>query len=121
MRQFERKIVALTRDFKETVQARVFADPAFGDALLKEGVEAMLAGEVEIGRAMLRDYIKATIGFEKLSVATGSSAKSLIRMFGTSGNPQAKNLFAVISHLQVKAGLTLHVTTQKNGHVESRG
>lgn len=107
--------MALTRDFKETIQARVLADPMFREALLKEGVEAMLAGDVDTGKAILRSYIKATVGFEKLSDEIGSSAKSLIRMFGPSGNPQARNLFAVISYLQRQAGLTLHVSTQKNG------
>ena len=41
--------------------------------------------------------------------ATGAPAKSLIRMFGPRGNPQAKNLFAVIGYLQKKAGLHLRV------------
>ena len=101
--------VALTRDFRATVQARVLADSAFRNALLRNGVDAMLAGDVDSGKALLRDYIKATGGFERLGAATGASPKSLIRMFGPSGNPQARNLFAVISHLQRDAGLTLHV------------
>ena len=104
--------MALTRDFKETVLARVQADPKFRDALLKEGIEILLAGDVDSGKAMLRDYIKATVGFEQLGAETGSSPKSLIRMFGPTGNPQARNLFSVISHLQRHAGLTLHVTAQ---------
>ena len=33
----------------------------------------------------------------------------LIRMFGPRGNPQAKNRFGVISYLQRRAGLHLHV------------
>jgi len=37
---------------------------------------------VDTGKAILRDYIKATVGFEKLSQATGTQPKSLIRMFG---------------------------------------
>lgn len=102
--------MALTRDFKQTVLARVQADPEFRAALLKEGIDALLAGDVETGKAILRDYIKATVGFEQLGAETGSSPKSLIRMFGPSGNPQARNLFSVISHLQRHAGLTLHVT-----------
>lgn len=102
----------LTRDFKETILARVQADPKFRDALLKEGIETMLAGDVETGKAILRDYIKATVGFEQLGAETGSSPKSLIRMFGPTGNPQARNLFAVISYLQRHAGLTLHVTAR---------
>lgn len=104
--------MALTRDFKATVQARVEADPAFGEALLREGVETLLGGDVDAGKAILRDYIKATVGFEKLGAETGASPKSLIRMFGPAGNPQARNLFAIISHLQRHAGLTLHVTAQ---------
>ena len=104
--------MALTRDFKKTVQARVQADPAFRDALLREGVDALLSGDVDTGKTVLRDYIKATVGFEKLSVATGSSPKSLIRMFGPTGNPQARNLFSVIRHLQRHARVSLHVTAQ---------
>ncbi|MEO8545681.1 MAG: hypothetical protein ABI434_19015, partial [Burkholderiaceae bacterium] len=63
----------LTRDFKETIAARVRADPAFRDALFKTGIEALLAGDVDTGKAVLRDYIKATIGFEQLGAETGSS------------------------------------------------
>jgi len=51
----------LTRDFKKTVQARIESDPAFRDALFREGIECLLAGELETGKAILRDYINATI------------------------------------------------------------
>lgn len=53
--------------------------------------------------------IKATVGSEQLAKATGAPAKSLIRMFGPRGNPQAKNLFAVIGYLQKKARVHLRV------------
>jgi DNA-binding phage protein len=101
--------MALTRSFKATVQSRVLKDAKFREALLREGLEAMLSGDVDTGRAILRDYIKATVGFEKLGAATGTSPKSLIRMFGPRGNPQAKNLFAVIGHLQRRSGLKVHL------------
>ena len=104
--------MALTRDFKETLLARIQADPKFRDALLEEGIETLLAGDVDSGKAILRDYIKATVGFEQLGAETGSSPKSLIRMFGPAGNSQARKLFSVISHLQRHAGLTLHVTAR---------
>ena len=104
--------MALTRDFKETVLARLKADPKYRDALLKEGIETLLAGNVDTGKAILRDYIKATVGFEQLGAETGASPKSLIRMFGPTGNPQARNLFSVISHLQRHAGLTLNETAE---------
>jgi hypothetical protein len=48
------------------VQKRIVSDPAFGEALLREGIGTMLAGDVDTGKAILRDYIKATVGFEKL-------------------------------------------------------
>ena len=102
--------MALTRSFKELVQRRVANDAAFGEALLREGIDTMLAGDVDTGKAILRDYIKATVGCEELGEATGAPPKSLIRMFGPRGNPQARNLFNVIGYLQKRAGLNLHVT-----------
>ena len=72
----------------------------------------MLSGDVETGKTILRDYIKATVGFEKLAEATGTPPKSLIRMFGPRGNPQARNLFCVIGYLQKRAGVELHVTAE---------
>jgi DNA-binding phage protein len=97
--------MALTRDFKETVRARVQRDPAFRRELLREGVENFLAGDVETGKSVLRDYINATIGFTELAEITHHSSKSLMRMLGPSGNPYAKNLFEIVSCLQEEAGV----------------
>ena len=94
----------LTRSFKELVERHVAEDPAYAETLLREGIDTMLAGDVDIGKAILRDYIKATIGFEKL----GARQKGLIRMFRPRGNPQARNLFSVIGYLQKRAGVELH-------------
>ena len=99
----------LTRDFKETVQARVRSDPEFRRALLKESVESLLEGDVDTGKAVLRDYINATVGFEALGRLTGKPPKSLMRMFGPGGNPQARNLFEVINHLQQREGIRLEI------------
>ena len=106
--------MALTRDFKETIQARVERDPAFREALLKEGVECLLSGDVDTGKAVLRDYINATIGFEELGDLTDKSPKSLMRMFGPRGNPQARNLFEIIGHLQHREGLHLRVEAERD-------
>jgi hypothetical protein len=104
------RLMVKTASFKELVQGRVARDPEFATALLREGVDAMLSGDVDAGKSILRDYIKATIGFEKLGQATGTQPKSLIRMFGARGNPQARNLFGVIGYLQKRAGVELHVS-----------
>ena len=101
--------MALTKSFKELVQQRAAKEPAFAEALLREGIEAMLAGDLETGKRILRDYIKATVGFEKLGEATRTPPKSLIRMFSARGNPQARNLFSVIGYLQKQAGVEFHV------------
>jgi DNA-binding phage protein len=101
--------MAKTGSFKELVQTRVKNDKKFAEALLREGINALLSGDVETGKTILRDYIKATVGFEKLGEATGTQPKSLIRMFGPRGNPQAKNLFSVLGYLQKRAGLELRV------------
>jgi putative addiction module killer protein len=101
--------MARTRSFSDLVQQNVRADKKFAEALLREGVDALISGDVESGKTLLRDYIKATVGFEKLGAATGAPPKSLIRMFGPRGNPQAKNLFSVIGYLQKRAGVRLHV------------
>jgi len=92
--------MVLTRNFKETIQARVRRDPAFRRELFREGVESFLSGDVETGKSVLRDYINATIGFGALADATNRSAKSLMRMFSPSGNPQARNLFEIVDFLQ---------------------
>jgi hypothetical protein len=101
--------MAVTKRFKDLVQQRVVRDPGFATALLCEGIDTMLTGDVETGKAILRDYIKATVGFEKLGEATATPPKSLIRMFGPRGNPQARNLFGIIGYLQKQAGVELHV------------
>ena len=99
----------LSRAFKDTVRARVESDEAFRNALLSEGVDALLAGDLETGKAIIRDFINATVGFEKLAEETGTPSKSLMRMFGPTGNPSARNLLLVISELQRASGVSLHV------------
>jgi DNA-binding phage protein len=99
----------LTRSFSETVRKRATRDPAFRAALLGEAVQGLLVSDLDTAKAALRAYINATIGFEKLATATGTPVKSLMRMFGPSGNPTAENLFGVIGTLQKKTGVRLMV------------
>ena len=99
----------LTRDFKETVQARAERDPAFREGLLKEGVECLLARDVDMGKIVPRDYINATPGFEELGSLTNMPPKSLVRMFGPSGNPRARGLIEVINRIHQHEGVQLEV------------
>jgi len=107
--------MALTRDFKETIRARVQRDPAFRKALLREGIENFLSGDVETGKIILRDFINATVGFTGLAGATHRSAKSLMRMLGPRGNPQARNLFEIFNYLQKAEGVHFEVRPRRPG------
>ena len=57
--------MALTRDFKETIRARVRGDAAFREALLKEGVACLLADDEETGRTVFHEYIDTPGDFEE--------------------------------------------------------
>jgi DNA-binding phage protein len=103
----------LTRDFKETIRARVERDPKFRKELLREGVEAMLAGDVATAKTILRDYINATVGFTDLAAATRIPSKSLMRMLGPAGNPRADNLFEIVSFLQRREGVRFEVKSAR--------
>ena len=101
--------MVLTRDFKETIRERVDREPAFREGLLTEGIECLLAGDLDTGKAVLRDFINATVGFRELGGLIDKSPKSLMRMLGPGGNPQARNLLEIIGHLQEREGIHLRV------------
>jgi DNA-binding phage protein len=107
-------IVVLTRDFRETIGRRVREDPGFRRALLTEAVETFIAGDVAAGKAALRDYINATIGFETLAARLGKESKSIHRMLGPNGNPRANNIFAIIKILQDEENISLQVRARGN-------
>lgn len=105
--------MALTKDYKETIRKRVQRDPAFREALLKEAIESLLSGDVDTGKAVLKDFIKATTGFEKLSKTVHKTPESLIRMLGPKGNPTSSNLFEIIAQIQKNEGLRMEVNLAK--------
>lgn len=105
--------MALTRNFRETVQARVKRDPAFRKGLLSEAVESLLSGEVSLGKELLRDYINATVGFPKLAAHTKIHVKTLHQMFGPNGNPTANNLFEIVAYLQHAEGVRFEIRSAR--------
>lgn len=92
--------MALTRDFKETVIARVQSDPAFAQALLNEAIGLLVAGEPATAKLILRDLVNATVGFESLAEHIHKPAKSLHRMLSASGNPTVNNISAIFAVIQ---------------------
>jgi DNA-binding phage protein len=101
--------MSITRDFKETVNARVQSDPEFAKALLDESAALFLNGEPETARLILRDLVNATTGFEKLAQETSLPSKSLHRMLSAKGNPTMNNLTAIFTVLRKKLNVTLEV------------
>lgn len=112
--------MALTRNFKETVKDRADRDPEFRNALLTEALEAIVCGDVEVAKVMLRDYINATVGFESVAKAVDKDPKSLMRMLSSRGNPNVKNLFSVTQFLQKKAEVEFSVVASKKKMVKKR-
>ena len=102
--------MALTRDFKDTVVARVQSDPAFAQALLDEAITLFVNGEPESAKLVLRDLVNATVGFEALAKEIHKTAKSLHRMLSQSGNPTMSNISAVFA--AIKRALRVEVRTQ---------
>ena len=102
--------MALTRGFKESIMARVRRDRQFREALFTEAINAYLSGGTAEGKAILRDLVNATIGFEGLAAETHKPSKSLHRMLAPRGNPSTDNFFSIVKALQKKTRVRLRVT-----------
>jgi DNA-binding phage protein len=103
--------MTLTRDFKETVNARVQREPEFAAALLDEAVSLFLNGEPEVARLILRDLVNATVGFEELALQTSKPSKSLHRMLSAKGNPTMDNLTMIFNVLRKNLQVNIEVKT----------
>jgi DNA-binding phage protein len=103
--------MALTRDYKETIQNRAQREPEFAAALLDEAVTLFLNGEPETARLILRELVNSTVGFEELAIETEKPSKSLHRMLSANGNPTMDNLTSILSVLRKKLKLAIKVET----------
>lgn len=96
---------ALTRDYKETVVARIKRDRKFVRALYAEAMSALLEGETADGLSMLRDLVHAEITFKELARQTGLGEKTLHRMLNRDGNPTARNLGVIVRSIAEDLGV----------------
>lgn len=99
--------MALTRKFKDTVQKRASHDPEFRHALLVEAINELLAGDCNIAKSILRNYINATITFPVLAQELNKSSKSIHRMLGPNGNPRMDSIVGILKVLQTKESIKL--------------
>ena len=103
----------VTRKFRATILSRASADPKFRRQMLIEGVNELLTGDMAAGKAMLRDYINATITFPELAKKLKKTDKSVHRMLGPGGNPRAENILEIIKLLQIYERVQLRVEVRK--------
>ena len=90
-------MLPLTTSLQATLRERASEDADFRIALLEYAAESVLAGDLDETKAVLRGYIKATIGYKPVAKLVGMHPKSLIRMLGSDGNPCASNLLALLA------------------------
>ncbi len=103
----------VTREFRKTILSRAEHDAKFRRQMLTEAAGELLAGDLSTGKAILRDYINATITFQGLAEKLKKSSKSIHRMLGPRGNPRAENILEIIKILQEHEHIKLQVKANK--------
>jgi DNA-binding phage protein len=98
----------LTKQFRETVMARAKADKEFREELIIEATNALLEGDIDTGKSLIKDYLNATEAFAAVANQLQKDEKSIRRMLGPSGNPTLKNFISILQacssteHLNLK-------------------
>ncbi len=97
--------LALARDYKETIIARLKRDREFARLFYAGAVEMLLEGDSAGALSRLRDLVHAQITFKELARQTGLGEKSLHRMLNRNGNPTARNLGMIVKSIAADLGI----------------
>lgn len=97
--------MALTRDYKETVVARIKRDRKFAQAFYAGSIEMLLEGQTAEALSRLRDLVHAQITFKELARDTGLGEKTLHRMLNRKGNPTVRNLGVIVKSIAEDLGI----------------
>jgi hypothetical protein len=104
--------MTIKNDFKLKAITRAKKDKKFSEVMLSEAVTELLSGNVDVSKAILRDYINATITFEVLSKFMEKDPRSITRMLSPKGNPKSKSLLMILQMIQklnkVHFNITVH-------------
>jgi probable addiction module antidote protein len=97
-----------TRDHQEYIIEQLQKNPRFREEYINQALQEENEG---VRWTMLRNAASATIGFTKLSKASGIQRQSLYKTLSASGNPEYKSVEKILSVLgyrliAVKAGHT---------------
>lgn len=88
-------------------------DPKLVVEMLEDALNSILNGDLDDGRLLLRQFVKATIGFQELSDRTGKIDKNLMRTLSKNGNPTAANLFEIIQACIDAQGLYVSANVER--------
>ena len=102
----------LTREFIETIKKRADRSKAFRVGMLKEAATAFVTNDPQLGRTLLGDYVRCTLGFEELAKRMGVKSPSVKRMLSVKGNPGSNSLALIMGILQEHEGVELNVTSK---------
>lgn len=98
--------------YDDAIRSMVDDDPQIGLNMLEDAFNALFRGDMDEGRIHLRQYVKATIGFQELAKRTGKQDKNLMRSLSATGNPTAANLFEIIQACTKVDDLTVTVRVE---------
>jgi len=101
--------MSFTRKHSVTIKQNLQDNAEFRVTVPVETAKCLMGGDLATGKLVLREYINGTVGFVALGEALAKSPKSLMRMLGPQGNPNARNLLDIIAHLQKVEGGHLSV------------
>lgn len=101
--------MALSKTLTEYFIQEFKRSPEYRQEHLAGCARAVLNGELEVARELIKHAIHGSMGFESLGKKLGKSPKSLHRSFGPKGNPTAKTLIAVLTALQDFLDVSLEV------------
>jgi DNA-binding phage protein len=102
-----------TISYNDSLKGMIGQKPELGAELLEDAVNSLLAGDLDEGRLLLRQFVNATIGFKELAARTGKIDKNLMRTLSISGNPTAANLFEIVRACVEAQGLTIDAHVRK--------
>ncbi|MGA2557050.1 MAG: transcriptional regulator [Verrucomicrobiota bacterium] len=107
--------LAVTRDYRETIIARLKRDRRFARLFYAGAVEMLLEGDAAGALSRLRDLVHAQITFKELARQTGLGEKSLHRMLHRKGNPTARNLGVIVKSIAEDLGIKPRVAVAACG------
>ena len=96
-----------TVPYNATIKSMIEGRPEMASEMLEDAINSLLAGELDDGRLLLRQYVNATIGFQELAKRTGKHDKNLMRALSATGNPTMSNLMEIIQACVKAEGVSL--------------